>query len=30
VGTASASITDAGEAAELIKDVSEKVEELKK
>ncbi|HNS25335.1 MAG TPA: 50S ribosomal protein L7Ae [Methanobacteriaceae archaeon] len=30
VGTASASITDAGEAAELIKDVAEKVEELKK
>jgi large subunit ribosomal protein L7Ae len=30
VGTASASITDAGEAEELIKDVAEKVEELKK
>jgi large subunit ribosomal protein L7Ae len=30
VGTASAGITDAGEAAELIKDVAEKVEELKK
>ncbi|HMK54893.1 MAG TPA: 50S ribosomal protein L7Ae [Methanobacteriaceae archaeon] len=30
VGTASAGITDAGEAEELIKDVAEKVEELKK
>jgi large subunit ribosomal protein L7Ae len=30
VGTASAGIIDAGEAAELIKDVAEKVEELKK
>lgn len=30
VGTASAGITDAGEAQELIKDVAEKVEELKK
>ena len=30
VGTASAGITDAGEATELIKDVAEKVEELKK
>jgi large subunit ribosomal protein L7Ae len=30
VGTASASIIDAGEAEELIKDVAEKVEELKK
>lgn len=30
VGTASAGITDAGEATELIKDVVEKVEELKK
>ena len=30
VGTASAGIIDAGEAAELIKDVDEKVEELKK
>jgi large subunit ribosomal protein L7Ae len=30
VGTASAGIIDAGEATELIKDVSEKVEELKK
>ncbi len=30
VGTASAGIIDAGEAQELIKDVAEKVEELKK
>ncbi|MDD1763566.1 MAG: 50S ribosomal protein L7Ae [Methanobacteriaceae archaeon] len=30
VGTASAGIIDAGEATELIKDVAEKVEELKK
>jgi large subunit ribosomal protein L7Ae len=30
VGTASASIIDAGDAEELIKDVAEKVEELKK
>jgi len=30
VGTASACIVDAGEAEELIKDIVEKVEELKK
>ena len=30
VGTASACITDAGEAEDLIKDIVEKVEELKK